>query len=615
MPDTLHRTLFLLPGLVGSLLLAACTAATPADLLPAGTPAAGATAAIRLNQLGYTPNAPKIAVIVHDASQPLTWTLLDAGTAAVAEGQTTVFGRDKASGEHLHQADFTAVTAPGDGYVLQVAGASSHPFRIDATLYAPLARDAMAYFYHNRSGIEIAMPFAGEEQWTRPAGHVGVAPNQGDTAVTCFKGVDQNGKRWEGCDYTLDVSGGWYDAGDHGKYVVNGGISVWTLLNLYERARWRGLAPPFPDGSLNIPEAGNGVDDLLDEVRWQMEFMLSMQVPPGGVVEGRLLEGMVHHKVHDQSWTGLGMAPDRDPQPRALYPPSTAATLNLAATAAQCARIWADIDPAFAGRCLEAAETAWQAALAHPDEFAADNFNGGGPYGDRELSDEFYWAAAELFITTGQDTYRTAVVASPHFMQAGDFAWPQTAAPGTMSLLVTPNALPDADLQHGRERLIATADRHLATLAAEGYRLPLAPGDYVWGSNSDVLNRLILFGLAYDLTGERRYLDGVSEGMDYILGRNALDQSYVTGYGARPLQNPHHRFWARQHNRAFPPPPPGAVSGGPNPDLQDPLAQAELAGCAPQKCQIDHIDSWSTNEITINWNAPLAWVAAFLSGS
>ena len=92
-----------------------------------------------------------------------------------------------------------------------------------------------------------------------------------------------------------------------------------------------------------------------------------------------------------------------------------------------------------------------------------------------------------------------------------------------------------------------------------------------------------------------------------------MGQSYITGYGDRPLRHPHHRFWAHQANANFPAPPPGAVSGGPNSGLEDPYVQAAgLKGCAPQKCFVDNIEAWSTNEITINWNSPLTWVAAWL---
>ncbi|MCX7681167.1 MAG: glycoside hydrolase family 9 protein, partial [Anaerolineae bacterium] len=168
-------------------------------------------------------------------------------------------------------------------------------------------------------------------------------------------------------------------------------------------------------------------------------------------------------------------------------------------------------------------------------------------------------------------------------------------------------------IEEARANIIATADTYVSILNREGYLVPFdASKGYWWGSNSSILNSIILMALAYDFTGEVTYLNGVSEGMDYILGRNALAQSYVTGYGERPTQNPHHRFWAHQKNPRYPPPPPGALAGGPNSYLQDPYAESHLAGCAPQKCYVDHIDSYSTNEVAINWNAPLAWVAAFL---
>ena len=132
-----------------------------------------------------------------------------------------------------------------------------------------------------------------------------MAPNRGDNAVPCRVA----------CGYSLDVRGGWYDAGDHGKYVVNAGISVWTLLNLYERSTQAGTAAALGDGRLKLPESGNGVPDLLDEVRWEVEFLLKM------VPDGRPLAGMAHLKIHDQNWTGLPLRPDADPQLHVLSAP------------------------------------------------------------------------------------------------------------------------------------------------------------------------------------------------------------------------------------------------------------------------------------------------------
>src|SRR5262245_57531128 len=169
---------------------------------------------------------------------------------------------------------------------------------------------------------------------------------------------------------------------------------------MYERSRHIAGADQaaLGDGRLAIPERANGVPDILDEARWEVDFLLKMQVP-----DGRSDAGMAHHKMHDQNWTGIPTRPEPDSQPRQLAPVSTAATLNLAAVGAQAARIWQTIDPAFANRALTAAQKAYAAAKANPSRFApASDSNGGGPYDDTTVTDELYWAAAELFVTTGQ---------------------------------------------------------------------------------------------------------------------------------------------------------------------------------------------------------------------
>jgi endoglucanase len=199
---------------------------------------------------------------------------------------------------------------------------------------------------------------------------------------------------------------------------------------------------------------------------------------------------------------------------------------------------------------------------------------------------------------------------------AAAMSWQTTESLGTLSLALVPSVLGDSEREAARKAIASAAEHYLEVATKQGFRQPFAPdraGKYPWGSNASELNNMLVLALAYDLSGEARFVDGVIGGMDYLLGNNPLDQSYVSGYGARPLQNPHHRFWARQIDAAYPPPPPGAVSGGPNSGLEDPYARGYgLRGCAPATCYVDHIESYSTNEITINWNAPLAWVAAFL---
>jgi endoglucanase len=327
---------------------------------------------------------------------------------------------------------------------------------------------------------------------------------------------------------------------------------------------------------------------------------------------------MVHHKIHDQAWTGLPLLPHLDPQPRELHPVSTAATLNLAATAAQAARLYQRYDRAFADRALAAARTAFAAALANPDRIASPaDGTGGGAYDDARVGDEFYWAAAELFLTTGSQEYADRVLASPFHTAdvfgPGAFDWGNTAAAARIDLATVPSKLP------GRARVVRSvvqgADEYVATQRANPYAIAYAPANnsWDWGSSSLILNNLTVIGAAYDLTDRPAYRDAVLEGMDYILGRNALNYSMVTGYGEAAAHNQHSRWYARQLDPSLPNPPPGTLAGGPNSSIQDPYAQSKLTGCVGQFCYIDDIQSWSTNELTINWNSALAWVAAFVA--
>lgn len=162
-----------------------------------------------------------------------------------------------------------------------------------------------------------------------------------------------------------------------------------------------------------------------------------------------------------------------------------------------------------------------------------------------------------------------------------------------------------------RGLLATAADGHLSTMAGQGYAVPLPATGYVWGSNSSVTNNAMVLAVAYEITGQQRYRAGALESLDYLLGRNALDLSYVTGYGDRYSENQHHRFWAHQNDASLPHPPAGSFAGGPNAGLEDPVAKEKLAGCAPAACYVDDIGSYSTNEVAINWNASLAWLAAF----
>ncbi len=558
---------------------------------------------VRVNQVGYLPEGPKDATVVTDSTRPLDWRLTNAAGAVVASGATVARGLDASSGQTVHSIDFRGYNVPGTGYTLVADGETSHPFDIGADQYERLRSDALKFYYPQRSGIAIDDNL--RPGYGRDAGHMGAQANS-DANVPCQPGV---------CDYTLNVQGGWYDAGDMGKYVVNGGIAAAQLMSQFERTKTAQTANAgsLADGTLAIPESGNGVPDILDEARWEMDFLLKMQVP-----DGEPLAGMAHHKVHDDAWTKAPMLPSEDPMNRELHPPSTAATLNLAATAAQAARVFATYDPAFAAKSRSAAKLAWDAAMAHPAMYATDaDGTGGGAYSDSDVSDEFYWAAAELYLTTGEKPFADFVIASPHHKDAAwrerGFDWGQVSLLGRLDLATVPNELPGRD--EVRHSVLQGADRYLATLKAHPYGLPYNPADnaYDWGSNSLVLNNMVVMGTAFDVTGDEKYRDGVLQGMDYLLGRNALNQSYVTGYGEVSSDDQHSRWYAHQLDSKLPAPPAGTLAGGPNSKIQDDVAKAKLDGCQPQFCYIDDEQSWSTNELTINWNSSLAWVSSFVA--
>ncbi|MQY16130.1 Cellulase 1 [Streptomyces sp. RB5] len=557
---------------------------------------------VRVNQVAYTPHGPKNATVVTEATEPLPYELKNADGDVVKSGTTTPRGTDASSGQNVHSIAFTDFDTSGAGYTLTADGETSRPFDIGTEAYDRLRLDAAKFYYTQRSGIAISDEL--RPGYGRAAGHIGVAPNTGDTEVPCQPGV---------CDYTLDVSGGWYDAGDHGKYVVNGGISVWQLLSTYERAKLTGHAAELGDGTLDIPESGNGVPDILDEARWELDFLLKMQVP-----DGQPLAGMAHHKIHDEAWTGLPQLPATDPQKRELHPPSTAATLNLAAAAAQAARVYEHYDPEFAADALRAARKAWAAARANPEMYASEADGiGGGTYSDRNLDDEFYWAAAELFLTTGEPELRNFVQNSPvHSIRYDAFGpisydWARMTVPARMDLAMLPSSLPDRD--QVRRSVIRGADRYLAEAKAQPYGLPYNPDNnmYDWGSSHQVLNNASVLATAYDLTHDGKYRNAALESMDYVMGRNALNISYITGYGEANAHNQHTRWYAHSLDPNLPGPPVGSLSGGANSSIQDPVAQAKLQGCVGQFCYIDDIQSWATNEITINWNSALTWMASF----
>jgi endoglucanase len=558
---------------------------------------------VRVNQVGYLIGRPMRATLVSDRDDRVEFVVRDGNGTVVYAGRSAPWPArpEPTSGLAVHVLDFTGLTVEGIGHRIEAAGHLSHPFAVGWRLYEPLAADALRFFHLMRSGTHIH-----DDVYGRPAGHARQAP-WGDLAVPAWTGPDAEAlyPGWD-CAGTFDVSGGWYDAGDYGKYVTSGALAAWQLLSVLHL--------------LDPAQHGTGLrDTIVDECRWQLDWLLRMQVPAG-----EPLAGMAFHRVHGTRWPPLPCRPHEDPTERVLHRPSTGATLHLAAAAAHGARLLYDVDSGYAATLLSAARTAYEAARRHPRLIAPDDHArfGGGPYGDDDLTDDVYWAAAELWLATGEDRYRPdATGLSRHAADAFDpagFDFDRVTAPALLDLALAGDDGARAAVRRGADRLVEVQGR-------QPWGQPYAPpAGWAWGSNGRILNNLVVLAVAHLTSGDARhpdarhpgarYHDAVAAGMDYLLGRNALGQSYVTGYGVDSTHRQRARQFGHALDPAHPPPPPGAIAGGANsvpaPDFPyDP----RLVGLPPQCCYLDEPTSEVTNDVCIRWNAPLAFVATYLS--
>ncbi len=557
----------------------------PAAAVPdASVPDAKTTAAIQVNQVGFLPGAAKWAVVPAGAASHFA--LIEAGTGReVFRGPIGPAAPWAPAQESLRLADFSAFGTPG-AYRLRVAGLADSPrFAIGAQAYEAVTAAALKAFYFNRASIELRPEHAGA--WARPAGHP-------DTQVRVHASAAGPG-RPEGT--VISAPKGWYDAGDYNKYIVNSGITVYTLL-----AAWEHFPAYFERQHIGIPESGNGLPDLLDEVLWNLEWMLAMQDPA---------DGGVYHKLTDKGFDGVVM-PHQARNERYVVMKTTAATLDYAAVMAQASRVFAAFEaqrPGLSARMLGAAKAAWGWAQAHPAVVyrqPPDIHTGG--YDDDQLADEFAWAAAELYVTTRDDGFLAA-----HQARAAPADVPGWGSVGSLGWMT---------LAHHRARLTPAADRALierqiTALArklalqwqASPYRVAMQVDDFHWGSNAMALNQALMLIQGYRLGGERAQLDAAQAALDFVLGRHPTGSSMVTGFGERSPRDPHHRPSGAD---GVADPVPGFIVGGPRKETSDDCKPAAYPSKAAAKAWLDRFCSYTTNEVAINWNAPLVYVSAAL---
>jgi len=542
--------------------------------------AAGPAERIRLNQIGYFTHGVKKFVVADTEAK--AFEIKNASGNIVFQGILEPKGIWNKSGENVLLGDFTGLSADGTYTILLDNGVMSYPFSIGRDIFDDLKLATLKSFYLHRISMPIEEQYAGK--YHRPLGHEDLQlPFHPSTGKTQSK---------------FDTPGGWYDAGDYGKYIVNAGITAGMMLAMYEK-----YPNAYPDGSMNIPEGGNGLPDILDELKYEIDWMLTMQDDDGGVFV----------KVTTLNFGGMVM-PHEAPRDRYVIGKSAGASLNLAAVCAMTARIYEPFDPEFAGNCLDAAIDAWRWSVTHPEAYYGKNPDDvrTGAYSDVILDEEFFWAAAELFITTGEPEYFENIQ-----MKLGDITfrleenWRNYGDNiGYYSLVGVSDRLDDRQKKQVTDGLIHLADELAEKHRNIPYQIPV--DHFVWGSNSDILDAAMIYANAYEVTKDKKYMNLAIETFDYIMGKNAVGYSFITGFGSKQPMHIHHR---PSEADGIEEPYPGFVVGGPNGRLQDKgsLAQAGLSYASelPAKSYIDAIPSFASNEIALNWNAPCVYLLGF----
>ena len=539
---------------------------------------------IKVDQVGYPSDAPKIGLVNAPAQN---FEVRRAGdNASVLHGKLGPVAVDADTGDPVEAADFSALRQSGN-YYLDVPGVGrSWTFSIGRDVFSHTYYLAARAFYGQRCGTSVNL---GPEfpAYSHAACHL--------------KGRFHASSGKEG---PCDNAGGWHDAGDYGRYIVNSGITTGTLL-----WAWELFGSRISSIKLNIPESWNGIPDILDEARWNLEWMLKMQGQDGGVWHKQTSEHFCDFVMPEEDpllseAIGTGKEPFK----------STCATANLAAVSAIAARVYRPFDQDFASKNLEAARKAWAWTERHPDvQFKNPTGISTGEYGDTDCGDERLWAAAELWRTTGNADYQRYFLNNyerflPTLRAPDAEAWRVVAPMGLWAYAMA--ARQDADQQAVagiRQAALAAARQIVDRTRRNPYRVSLVTKDYVWGSNGVVANYGMQLLIANALTPDRAFVETALDNLHYLLGRNTFSLSWVTRVGPNPYRHPHHRPSGADHN---PEPWPGLLSGGPNANRQDDVLKSLPAAMPPAKIYCDDQDSYASNEVAINWQAMLVFLLA-----
>lgn len=512
---------------------------------------------ININQVGYRPDSRKVAVF-RDVKDQTEFKVVNAETKeTVYTGKLENKKENKSADEINWQGDFSSVKEAGKYYISCDGLDNSYTFEIGDKVYSNLIDDSVRMLYLQRCGVKVE-----DSEFGHDACH---------TSMATIYGTSEK----------IDVSGGWHDAGDYGRYVVPAAKAVADLLYAYE------AAPELYSDSIGIPESGNGTPDVLDEARFELEWMLKMQASDGGV----------YHKVSCATFPAYVM-PTKETGELIVTPVSSTATADFCASMALASEFYKDHDADFAKKCMDAAEKAWAWLEKNPNFlFSNPKEIVTGEYGDRTDKDERYWAAVQMYRATGDKKYISGVSSTYTGLD-----WSTVGDYGNIALLTMKDADKSSDLYaKAKAAVINQADSMVKTVDASSYGSSIT--EYNWGSNMTIANSGIILGLAERLTGEQKYMNAANAQLGYLLGVNPVATCFVSGYGTVSPENPHHRpSMAVGHAMK------GMLAGGVNQNLEDSAAKAYCKESPAAKCFIDNSESYSTNEVTIYWNSPLTYL-------
>jgi endoglucanase len=542
---------------------------------------------VRLNQIGFYPDAQKIAVVLSESATEF-FIISSADSRKLFSGKLSDIKQSTYSPRKTRIADFSKFSNIGNYFLVVPQVGSSYEFSIKKKIHEPIAKASLKAFYFQRFSLPLTKQFAG--QWAR-----GSSGAHKDILVHPSAASD---KRPAGS--VIASPKGWIDAGDYNKYVVNSGITTSTLLSAYED-----FSSYYDSLNVNIPESKNSLPDILDEALWNLRWMLTMQDPN---------DGGVYHKCTNAKFDGMVM-PDKATTPRYVVQKGTAAALNLAAVAAQATRIFRKYNkelPGLSDSCLSSATKAWRWAKQNPSvEYDQNKMNQSfdpdvstGGYGDSKFEDEFLWAAAELAVSTKDPVYFKAINLTSISTEQIP-SWNQVALLGYYALTRANEKSQTELVDEVKKRIVNKANSLVEKVDQQTYHAVMGSSvkDFVWGSNAVAANQGILLLHAFQITKDKKYLNNALSNLDYILGRNATGYSFVTGYGDKTPMHIHHR---PSEADGIAKPVPGLLAGGPNPGMQD---KCRYSSSVPDETYVDDVCSYASNEVAINWNAPLVYLS------